>query len=43
MPAERYLELLKTARVKGYRFEQQNYYTKQAEGANGANGTTEKK
>ncbi|KAK3898611.1 NADH-ubiquinone oxidoreductase 12 kDa subunit, mitochondrial [Staphylotrichum tortipilum] len=33
---ERYLELLKTARVRGYRFEQQNYYTKQTESANGA-------
>jgi hypothetical protein len=29
--AERYLELLKTARVRGYLFQQQNYITKQNE------------
>ncbi|CAK7215740.1 hypothetical protein SCUCBS95973_002580 [Sporothrix curviconia] len=28
---ERYLQLLKSARVKGYMFEQQNYFEKQAE------------
>jgi hypothetical protein len=29
--AERYLELLKNAKVKGYLFEQQNYWSKQSE------------
>ncbi len=43
MSAERYLELLKTARVKGYRFEMQNYITKKEEEANGANGAAQKK
>lgn len=28
--AERYLELLKNAKVKGYLFEQQNYFSKES-------------
>lgn len=29
--AERYLELLKNAKVKGYLFEQQNYWSKESQ------------
>lgn len=31
MSAERYLELLKNAKVKGYLFEQQNYWSKEGQ------------
>jgi hypothetical protein len=29
--AERYLDLLKNAKIKGYLFEQQNYFSKEGE------------
>lgn len=31
MGVERYLELLKNAKVKGYLFEQQNYWSKESQ------------